>query len=144
MHKTSRATSSHACWVAALVVAMSLAACAPTAQQIDMDPLRFEVVGDGDDRRVETLDPAVLFEEAGTAFAAEDYDVAAQTHAVKRFSTDPSCRDFLLHAGQAAAGLTLTAARHVVLLEPFMRAGEEAQALNRCHRIGQKHVRRYV
>ena len=40
-------------------------------------------------------------------------------------------------ATSAAAGLTLTAARHVLLLEPFLRAGEEEQALNRCHRIGQ-------
>ena len=47
------------------------------------------------------------------------------------------CNVFLLHASSAAAGLTLTAARHVLLVEPFLRAGEEAQALNRCHRIGQ-------
>lgn len=45
---------------------------------------------------------------------------------------------FLLHAGQAAAGLTLTAASHVFLMEPFMKSGEQAQAMNRCHRIGQK------
>jgi hypothetical protein len=52
-------------------------------------------------------------------------------------STDPTCLVFLLHAGTAAAGLTLTAARHVFLLEPFLSAAEEAQAFNRCHRIGQ-------
>jgi SNF2 family DNA or RNA helicase len=34
-------------------------------------------------------------------------------------------------------GLTLTVARRVLLLEPFLKAGEEQQALNRCHRIGQ-------
>lgn len=44
---------------------------------------------------------------------------------------------FLLQASSAAAGLTLTAARHVLLMEPFLRKGEEEQALNRCHRIGQ-------
>ena len=32
---------------------------------------------------------------------------------------------FLLHAGQAAAGLTLTAASHVFLMEPFMKSGEQ-------------------
>ena len=36
---------------------------------------------------------------------------------------------FLLHAGQAAAGLTLTAASHVFLMEPFMKTGEQAQVL---------------
>ena len=36
---------------------------------------------------------------------------------------------FLLHAGQAAAGLTLTRASHVFLMEPFMKAGEQVRAL---------------
>jgi len=45
----------------------------------------------------------------------------------------------VLHAGAAAAGLTLIAARHVFLMEPFMDRGQELQALNRCHRIGQQH-----
>jgi len=56
---------------------------------------------------------------------------------VQRFNIDPECFVLLLHASTAAAGLTLTVARRVLLLEPFMRAGEEAQAMNRCHRIGQ-------
>lgn len=43
----------------------------------------------------------------------------------------------LLHAGVAAAGLTLTCARHMMLLEPFFKRGEELQTMNRCHRIGQ-------
>ena len=59
--------------------------------------------------------------------------------AVAAFNSDPTCCVFLLHAGTAAAGLTLTAARHVFLLEPFLSAAEEAQAMNRAHRIGQQH-----
>ena len=62
---------------------------------------------------------------------------AAQERAVKLFNEDADVSVFLLHAGQAAAGLTLTAASHVFLMEPFMKAGEQAQAMNRCHRIGQ-------
>jgi hypothetical protein len=62
---------------------------------------------------------------------------AEQEVAVGEFNSCADVGVFLLHAGQAAAGLTLTAASHVMLLEPFLRAGEEAQALNRCHRIGQ-------
>jgi E3 ubiquitin-protein ligase SHPRH len=59
--------------------------------------------------------------------------------AVATFNSEQSCGVFLLHAGTAAAGLTLTAARHVFLLEPFLSAAEEAQAMNRAHRIGQKY-----
>jgi SNF2 family DNA or RNA helicase len=62
---------------------------------------------------------------------------ASQEQAVKKFNEEASVSVFLLHAGQAAAGLTLTAASHVFLMEPFMKAGEQAQAMNRCHRIGQ-------
>ena len=60
-----------------------------------------------------------------------------QESAVATWTTRPSCRVFLLHAGAAAAGLTLVAAQHVFLLEPFDKPGQELQALNRCHRIGQ-------
>ena len=58
--------------------------------------------------------------------------------AVADFNNQKSRRVFLLHAGTAAAGLTLTAARYVFLLEPFLFAAEEAQAMNRAHRIGQQ------
>jgi len=65
-----------------------------------------------------------------------DQHVALES-AVHTWSTQPSCRVFLLHAGAAAAGLTLVAAQHVFLMEPFATPGQELQALNRCHRIGQ-------
>ena len=58
-------------------------------------------------------------------------------HAIAAFNGDGATHVFVLHASACAAGLTLTAARHVFLLEPFLRAGEEAQARNRVHRIGQ-------
>jgi SNF2 family DNA or RNA helicase len=58
-------------------------------------------------------------------------------NAVLRWNRDPECRVFLCHVGAAAAGLTLTAARHCFILEPCQHFGEEAQAMNRCHRIGQ-------
>jgi hypothetical protein len=57
--------------------------------------------------------------------------------AIARFRDDPSVQVLLLHAGSAAAGLTLTQADLVVLLEPFLSPGDEAQAANRVHRIGQ-------
>lgn len=57
--------------------------------------------------------------------------------AVAQFRDDPKCSVLLLHAGSAAAGLTLTHADLVILLEPFLSPGDEAQAANRVHRIGQ-------
>lgn len=59
------------------------------------------------------------------------------SEALQKWNIDPKCHVFLLHAGTAAAGLTLTAACHVFLLEPFNCEGEELQSLNRTHRIGQ-------
>lgn len=43
----------------------------------------------------------------------------------------------LVTMGTGAAGLTLTAASTVYLLEPTHSPADEAQALNRAHRIGQ-------
>jgi E3 ubiquitin-protein ligase SHPRH len=57
--------------------------------------------------------------------------------AIERFNGDASVRVFVLHVGAAAAGLTLTVASTLFMLEPFLNASDEAQARNRCHRIGQ-------
>ena len=57
--------------------------------------------------------------------------------AVTLFNADPECRVFLLHVGVAAAGLTLTVADTMVLMEPLASASDEAQCRNRIHRIGQ-------
>lgn len=65
---------------------------------------------------------------------------AERATAVARFGRevfDDGARVFCLQASAAAAGLTLTAARRMVLFEPFVSAGAEAQAVSRCHRIGQ-------
>jgi hypothetical protein len=48
---------------------------------------------------------------------------AERKEAVGQFTGSEACRVFVLHAGQAAAGLTLTVARTVFLLEPFLSAG---------------------
>ena len=69
-----------------------------------------------------------------------------RAQAIRQFNDDPATRVFVLHVGTAAAGLTLTCANHVLLLEPFLCDSDEAQAINRCHRIGQTrpvHVKQY-
>lgn len=81
----TRSSASARRWM--LGLALLLGACAPTGTLIEMEPLHFEVVDAPGDSRVETLDPAVLFREAGAAFADEDYDTAARKYVliVERF-----------------------------------------------------------
>ena len=81
-------------------------------------------------------------DDDGNVVPVRPEDAAAS--AVRRFRDDPSCRVLLLHAGTAAAGLTLTHADLVILLEPFLSPGDEAQAANRVHRIGQTRAVRCV
>ena len=61
--------------------------------------------------------------------------------AVKAFAEDPGVRVFLLSLRAGAAGLTLTAACRVVLLEPALDPATEQQAVARVHRIGQARPR---
>jgi hypothetical protein len=54
-------------------------------------------------------------------------------------SDPPPFPCLLVQAGAAAAGLTLTAACKMFIMEPFLRLEEEHQAYARCHRYSQKH-----
>lgn len=58
-------------------------------------------------------------------------------HEVARFCDEPTVQALLLSAGRSAAGLTLTAARHVIILEPQIEMRTELQMIGRVHRIGQ-------
>lgn len=59
---------------------------------------------------------------------------------VKRFQTHPDCRVFLISLKAGGYGLNLTAADHVILLDPWWNPAVEAQAIDRAHRIGQQRV----
>ena len=56
---------------------------------------------------------------------------------IAAFKEQPELQVLLLSAQAYAAGLTLTCARHVVILEPQPDLATETQMIGRVHRIGQ-------
>lgn len=62
---------------------------------------------------------------------------ALRREALQTWNQDPEVRVLLLHVGAAAAGLTLTRARTLIILEPLLNSGDEAQCRSRIHRLGQ-------
>lgn len=62
----------------------------------------------------------------------------AARDAVSAFRECDDVRVFLLSHRAGAAGLTLTRANHVFLLEPSLDPGLEQQAVARVHRVGQR------
>jgi SNF2 family DNA or RNA helicase len=59
---------------------------------------------------------------------------------VKAFQSDAKRKVFLISLKAGGYGLNLTAADHVILLDPWWNPAVEAQAIDRAHRIGQQRV----
>ncbi|GAX82498.1 hypothetical protein CEUSTIGMA_g9925.t1 [Chlamydomonas eustigma] len=64
--------------------------------------------------------------------------MAKKGEALQAFQTDPPTTIFLLNANVATVGLNLTAANHIILMEPSMNPAQEKQAICRAYRMGQK------
>ncbi|EXJ68537.1 uncharacterized protein A1O5_08330 [Cladophialophora psammophila CBS 110553] len=62
---------------------------------------------------------------------------ADRNDAVLEFTDNPDCNVILVSLKAGNAGLNLTAANHVIMLDPFWNPFVEYQAADRCYRIGQ-------
>jgi SNF2 family DNA or RNA helicase len=57
--------------------------------------------------------------------------------AVTDFTNDPDCKVMLISLKAGNAGLNLTMASHVIIMDPFWNPFIESQAIDRAYRIGQ-------
>jgi len=80
---------------------------------------------------------AARLDEREASYAYLDGGTRDRAAPVQRFQKDPSCKIFLLSLKAGNAGLNLTAADYVFLLDPWWNPATEAQAVDRAHRIGQ-------
>lgn len=60
-----------------------------------------------------------------------------RSRSIASFQNDPATSVFLLSMRSAAAGITLTAANHIIILGPGLSRAAEHQAVGRAHRFGQ-------
>jgi SNF2 family DNA or RNA helicase len=62
----------------------------------------------------------------------------SRNEVVKEFYRNDDCKLMLISLKAGNSGLTLTCANHVIIMDPFWNPYVEAQAQDRCHRIGQQ------
>jgi SWI/SNF-related matrix-associated actin-dependent regulator 1 of chromatin subfamily A len=79
-----------------------------------------------------------LLKDKNPAILTGETTKHARDVAVLKFQNDPSCRVFIGSVGAAGVGITLTAASYVVFVEFSWVPGENEQAADRAHRIGQR------
>ncbi|KAH8592908.1 DNA repair and recombination protein RAD5C [Bisporella sp. PMI_857] len=63
---------------------------------------------------------------------------AARSEAMEAFRTDASIHIIIVSIGAGGLGLNLTAANKIYVMEPQYNPQQEAQAVDRVHRLGQK------
>jgi SNF2 family DNA or RNA helicase len=85
---------------------------------------------------LDRVEPALA--RAGLAFARIDGSTRDRAGVVERFQADDGPPVLLISLRAGGTGLTLTAADHVFLLDPWWNPAVEDQAADRTHRIGQE------
>jgi SNF2 family DNA or RNA helicase len=64
---------------------------------------------------------------------------AERSAILERFRQDPSCHVLLMSYGTGSVGLNLQCANYVFLFDRWWNPAVEDQAINRAHRVGQRH-----
>jgi SNF2 family DNA or RNA helicase len=64
---------------------------------------------------------------------------AERTPTLDRFKSDPDCHVLLMSYGTGSVGLNLQFANYVFLFDRWWNPAVEDQAINRAHRLGQRH-----
>lgn len=77
-------------------------------------------------------------QQFGAVRIAGDVDPIKRQEAIDRFQNDPNCHIMVGNIGAAGTNITLTAASEVLFLEEDFVPGNNAQAIARAARIGQK------
>lgn len=75
------------------------------------------------------FDPVILFGKT---------DPVTRQKNIDRFQKNPKCRVMIANVHAAGTAITLTAAHHILFVEMDWVPGNNAQAIMRCHRIGQE------
>lgn len=76
-------------------------------------------------------------EKEGISFEYLDGKTRNRQERVENFQNDSTIRVFLISLKAGGTGLNLTAADYVYLVDPWWNPAVEAQAIDRCYRIGQ-------
>lgn len=77
-------------------------------------------------------------ERRGWAYAMLTGATSDREQEIRRFSSNPECRLFLISLKAGGVGLNLTEADYVFILDPWWNLAAEKQAVGRAHRMGQK------
>jgi SNF2 family DNA or RNA helicase len=73
--------------------------------------------------------------------------LSARNTVIRQFQTSENIKIVLASKTATGVGLNLTAANHVIVVDPWWNPAIEEQAVHRCYRIGQKkpvHVTRFI
>lgn len=77
--------------------------------------------------------------DLGVVSVTGETDSESRQRAIASFQTNRNVKIFIGSIGAASVGITLTAASYVIFVEFSYVPGENEQAIDRAHRIGQKY-----